>query len=256
MGIATLDGPVMTKDIRTAHVQVACDICGRTLLRGERAETYLAGGSRREVCELCAPRARHEGWVREGAALERGTRSASGERRRSVLARLRRPARPGESAASPGDPPPPAPRSGGTGWRGASRSEEEAAPSPQRPELPAAARREPRQVRAVPTSAGGRTATAVERFNASEHARTVSGVARSLGAPFVVVRPLAGDDDGSLVSIVVSWELCWYRYEVDVAGGGSSVRPAGQGYELDELAEEDRVEPNAAADEYGALALL
>jgi len=108
----------------------------------------------------------------------------------------------------------------------------------------------------VPTSAGGRTTTAVERFNASEHPRTVAGVARSLGAPYVVVRPLAGDDDGSLVSIVVSWELCWYRYEVDVAGGSTSVRPAGQGYELDELAHEDRVEPNASADEYGALALL
>ena len=38
-----------TKDIRTAQVQVSCDVCGRTLLRGERAETYLAGGSRRQV---------------------------------------------------------------------------------------------------------------------------------------------------------------------------------------------------------------
>ncbi|HET6449628.1 MAG TPA: hypothetical protein VFG31_11025, partial [Conexibacter sp.] len=79
-----------TKDIRTAHVQVSCDVCGRTLLRGEHAETYLAGGSRRQVCELCTARALHEGWVREGAALERATRSFGGERRRSLLGRLRR----------------------------------------------------------------------------------------------------------------------------------------------------------------------
>ncbi|MGB2712126.1 MAG: hypothetical protein WBC33_11500, partial [Conexibacter sp.] len=76
-----------TKDIRTASAHVTCDVCGRTLLRGEHAETYLAGGSRRQVCDLCAPRAIHEGWVREGIALERGTRSAASERRRSLLYR-------------------------------------------------------------------------------------------------------------------------------------------------------------------------
>lgn len=235
MAVATLDA-VLTKDIRTAHVQVACDICGRTLLRGERVETYLAGGSRREVCELCAPRARHEGWMREGAALERGARSAAGERRRSVLARLRRPQRPEDERA------------------GTLLGEVQMPPQPSSPAPPAP--REPRQVRAVPTSTEQRNATALERFNASEHARTISGVARSLGSPVVVVQPLAGDDDGSLVSIVISWELCWYRYEIDVSGGSTSVRPAGQGYELDELAVEERVEPNAVADEYGALALI
>ena len=59
----------------------------------------------------------------------------------------------------------------------------------------------------------------------------------------------------SVVVIVVAWELCWYRYEVDVSGGATSVRLSGQGYELEELEHEDRVEPNAAADEYGTLAL-
>ena len=37
------------------------------------------------------------------------------------------------------------------------------------------------------------------------------------------------------MAIVVSWELCWYRYEVDLSDGGAAVRLAGQGYELTEI---------------------
>ena len=47
---------------------------------------------------------------------------------------------------------------------------------------------------------------ALEVFNAGEHPRRVAGVARSLGAPSVTVRPLA--ESGSAVTIVVAWELC------------------------------------------------
>jgi len=104
----------------------------------------------------------------------------------------------------------------------------------------------------VPTSVEQRGVSAIECFNRSEHPRTVAGVARSLGAPVVVVRP--SDEQNSLIAIVVSWELCWYRYEVDLSDGGTAVRLAGQGYEPEEIPVEDRVEPNAAADEYGTLA--
>jgi hypothetical protein len=233
---------VATKDIRTAHVHVACDVCGRTLLRGEHADTYLAGGSRRQVCELCTPRAVHEGWVREGAALERGTRSVAGARRRSLLVRLRRP----RDEAPLAVPAPPASRSGGNGWR-APREEAAAERADRTREAPA---RAGRHVRAVPSSAEQRTVAAIERFNASEHPRTIAGVARSLGAPVVVARPLPEHE--GLVSIVVSWELCWYRYEIDLSDD-AAVRGTGQGYELDELAVEDRVASNAAVDEYGTL---
>src|ERR1700742_4158987 len=57
-----------TRDIRTNQLDVACDVCGRTLLRGEHAEHYLAGGERRRVCDLCTSRAQHEGWIRESGA--------------------------------------------------------------------------------------------------------------------------------------------------------------------------------------------
>jgi hypothetical protein len=231
-----------TKDIRTAHVQVSCDVCGRTLLRGERAETYLAGGSRRQVCELCTARAVHEGWVREGVALERTTRSYGGERRRSLLGRLWRSGADHRADDARVIAPAKTPNGSGNAWHEPAETHE---PSPALPP-------EPRQVHAVPASVEQRTVSAIERFNRSEHPRIVAGVARSLGAPVVVVRPT--DEQDSLMSIVVSWELCWYRYEVDLSDGGAAVRLTGQGYELSEIPVADRVEANAAADEYGTLA--
>jgi hypothetical protein len=54
--------------------------------------------------------------------------------------------------------------------------------------------------------------------------------------------------------VVVSWELCWYRYEADLSDDQPSVRVADQGYELDQLAA-DELQPNAVADEHGRLAL-
>ena len=60
----------------------------------------------------------------------------------------------------------------------------------------------PREVHAVPTNAELKVTRALELFNASEHPKTVSGVARSLGAPDVSVG--ARSDDGALVEIVVA----------------------------------------------------
>ena len=78
-----------TRAIRTSTTQAACDVCGRTLLRGERAEIYLSGGARRSVCELCTSRALHGGWVREGEVPEYDEASARPDRRRSLFGRLR-----------------------------------------------------------------------------------------------------------------------------------------------------------------------
>ena len=45
----------MKKELRPVHDAVSCDVCGRTILKGEHAEWYLApGGHRRQVCDLCA----------------------------------------------------------------------------------------------------------------------------------------------------------------------------------------------------------
>ncbi len=92
-------------------------------------------------------------------------------------------------------------------------------------------------MRAVPTSVEQKVVSAAELFNESEHPRTVAGVARSLGAPDVCVLPSSSRP--SLVTLVVSWELCWYRFEVDLSDEVPGVRSAGQGYELSELDPEE-----------------
>jgi hypothetical protein len=223
---------VTRKDTTPKHVVIVCAVCGRTLLRGEHAVTYLAGGDRKEVCELCTARANHQGWIRESASLEMGQRTRDHDERRPLRARLARRSR--AAAARRAEPPEAADGGYALGDGGVIESDPD------------------RQVHAVPTSGDLKSSRALELFNGSEHPRTVAGVARSLGEPMVAVRPL--ELHPSVVAIVVSWELCWYRYEVDLANG-AGVRVAGQGYELDELEPEEQAQ-NAAADEHGELALM
>jgi hypothetical protein len=202
-----------TRDIRTNQVDISCDVCGRTLLRGERAEAYLAGGERRQVCELCTVRAFFDKF------------RARRERAREVA----------DAAEAEAGAAPPAPEG---------REPQHEPP----PDLP----RRPRHVRAVPTNAELKVERALEVFNASEHTRTVGGIARSLGAPEVSARPLA--DRPSVVGIAVMWELSWYRFEIDLSDEAGGVRQVAQGAELSELDPEELV-GNAAADERGLLHL-
>jgi hypothetical protein len=235
-----------TRDIHTNQLDVACDVCGRTLLRGEHAEHYLAGGERRMVCDLCTARAQHEGWIRESGADDVELRQPHRERGRSLIDRLR--ARRRASAAG---------SSAGGRWPGgASREPDEHEPDPHvddhHPPARPEPRREPRHIRAVPTNADLKMQRALDVFNASDHTRTVGGVARSLGAPAVSVRPRP--DRPAVVAITVMWELSWYRFEVDLSDEAGGVRREAQGDELAELAPEEQ-EVNAAADERGALHL-
>ena len=238
-----------TTDIRTNQTEVACDICGRTLLRGEHAETFLTAGQRREVCDLCTARAVHEGWIRESGADDLELRHPRGDGRgRSFIDRFRaRRERAREvndeieaQTVAPEPPPAAAPRR-----REREREREEDTGAHEAP-------RRPRHVRAVPTNADLKMERALEVFNDSDHTRTVGGVARSLGAPAVSVRPLP--ERPSVVAIAVMWELSWYRYEVDLSDEAGGVRRDAQGDELSELSDEERV-VNAAADERGGLHL-
>ena len=250
------------KSITTSRAAVACDVCGRTLLRGEHADAFIANGSRRMVCELCTARAANEGWIREGADNALGVRRNGPRHGRSLLGRLKPPRRPppaevelpyrrrissnvdrivpGTHTTTPVEHDEPAVTDG------ARSREADAARSA------AVESREPRHIHAVPTNADLKMARALDVFNKSAHPRRIAGVARSLGTPIVSVLP--SEVEGAIVSIVVGWELCWYRYEVDLADEAAGVRVLGQGAELSELTAAEQA-ANAVADERGRLVL-
>ncbi len=258
------------RTIVTSHPDVACDVCGRRLLRGEQPDVFLGGGQRRVVCELCTSRATHEGWRRETEAHTPRSRAKHPQRGRSLLGKLRQRREPVPPVRAPDiDVDPSGPESETTvdaewtqiGAEWAEVEEEWTEPQQSRDAAePATAHdpaAEPQQSRdaaeppAAHDPADVSVQQALEVFNAGEHPRRLAGVARSLGAPSVRATRTAE----AKVAIVVAWELCWYRYEIDVASDSQDAQLTAEGMELEELPGEDRI-ANAVADERGALSLL
>ncbi len=262
-----------TRTIVTSQPDVACDVCERRLLRGEQPDIFLAAGRRRIVCELCAPRAAHEGWQRESQSQSLTLPPLRPRRGRSLIDKLRQVARP-----APAEDPLAAPEAAAiadaplsdheqpydfldgyapaSGEPDAAPLEADAASAP--PELgePALEREDPFSFgEPFPREAAAADADfelALEIFNASEFPRRVAGVARSLGAPAVNIR--SSEHVDGAVAIVVAWELCWYRYEVDLVDESAPAQVIAQGTELSELAAAEQI-ANAGADDSGALAL-
>jgi hypothetical protein len=278
-----------TRTIVTSQPDVACDVCARRLLRGEHSDVFVSAGRRRIVCELCAPRATHAGWLRESASQPVSLPPVRPRRGGGLFERLRRVAQPAAPAASEAID--------GAASLGAASAldgvssldragadtRDAAFPTdmPAREHAPVDGRDEaiadgfaemtvetaPHPASASPVAAPAQMASetapaheapsaylreALEVFNASEFPRRVAGVVRSLGAPLVTVR--SAEHLASVVRIVVAWELCWYCYEVDLSEPEAQTQVIAQGTELAELAREDRV-GNAAAIDGGSLTL-
>ena len=240
----------MKKELRPVHDAVSCDVCGRTILKGERAEWYLApGGHRRQVCDLCAARAQHGGWIRESGAGDLPARMPRNEPRRGVLGRLRkrRPATAAEEQARLAEQE--ATYGSGNGTEppdDGGRLKPD--PVPEVEERPRSRPQSPRHVRAVPTTAEVKVERALELFNGSSHQRTVAGLARTLGPPWVSALP--DPNQASAVSVLVAWELSWYRYRVDLGDEADPVMMLDKGEELDQIEEPFRVW-NAGLDDDG-----
>jgi hypothetical protein len=235
------------KELRPVHDAVSCDICGRTILKGERAEWYLApGGDRRQVCDLCAVRAQHHGWIRESGAGDLPARVPRNEPRRGVLGRLRR-RRPEPSEDESRLAEQEAMYGAGNGVEPTESPPEESASAPP-PRAPRTRPQAPRHVRAVPTTAEVKVERALELFNGSGHQRTVAGLARTLGQPWVTALP--DPNQSSAVSVLVAWELSWYRYRVDLGDEADPVMMLDKGEEIDQIDESLRAW-NAALDADG-----
>ena len=104
----------------------------------------------------------------------------------------------------------------------------------------------------MPTNAQVKVPRALELFNGSSHSRTIAGIARSLGEPWVSARP--APEAPSEVVIVVAWELSWYRYRVDLGDADDPVGLLDKGEEVGEIDVSDR-DWNAAADSDGRLSV-
>jgi hypothetical protein len=238
-----------TRSIVTSQPDVECDVCERRLLRGEQPDHFIAAGRRRIVCELCAPRAAHEGWMRETDATPLTLPPMRPRRGRSLFDRLVGAARSGTPSSAPARTssengrgrPTPYDLFGGEGTAEPAESIGDGAVSPTASVEPEAHR-----------PPAGYLDRAVDVFNASEYPRRVAGVSRSLGEPIVSVR--SAEHLASVVRIVVAWELSWYRYEVDLSEEPASAQAIGQGTELEQLEREER-EGNAQAHASGMLIL-
>jgi hypothetical protein len=190
-----------------------CEVCGRTILEGERTRRYVSpDGEQREVCDLCRGRVEAARWVRADradipASAER--EPASGRARqwlaeRAARARLALDETRRRAAEGAGP-----------------RAEREAPRIPHGPDTPE------RRLR-----------RAIDEFNDSEHRRTVAGLTRSLGEPRVAaVTPVDAPHD---VRLTVAWDLSWYQWEVRLADEPARVRSVAKGSELEQLAESDR----------------
>lgn len=224
----------------------ACDVCGRTVLRGERVVRYLTPDREpHDVCALCRDEAEEAGWVKAGSAGSAALPPPA--RRRGALAGLRRRWRAaGETGERPARAAPRPPREPRPEPPAARAPEPEPSPAPPEPRPAPAAAPTPVADPPVAETPELRMRRAVESFNDSDMRRVVAGLMRSLGPPLAAIR-----DEREGVEVTVAWELSWYRWRLS-PNGGAEPREVGKGDGVAEL-EDEGIDWNASVDAQGGL---
>ena len=241
-----------------------CEVCGRTLLKGEQLHEYVTPhGQRLGVCVLCRARAEASGWIPaeeySSVAHEPAGRGRRGQALRERLGRAAARARSTARASLGGAKGEGGAEDGGTGSaaakppRATSPSEGRPAKRPHQPPERGAA---PQPTERPAPSRRRRGPEAIMRhavglFNSSEECRKVAGLIRSLGEPQAAVLP---DPSRQIALITVAWELSWYQWEVTDEGHREPVREVAKGSDVAELSEDARAW-NAAVAEDGRLRL-
>ncbi len=208
----------------------SCAVCGRTILAGERTHNYLtAEGRQRTVCELCRARAERVGWVAEEDA---GQLDSDRPRRRSTgLRSLFKGFDRGRGEEAP--PPTDASVAQEAQQSGDGPAEEESVETHPNPDPAAPGAHIGRGGPKLPESPQSRLHEAVRRFNLSEASRTMAGLMRTLGEPWVSVGASAGSP--SEARVTVAWELSWYQWGVDLSDELRPVFSLDKGNEIDQL---------------------
>ena len=209
----------------------ACDVCGRHMLSGERTREYVTPhDDRRAVCDLCRAKVHSAGWVRADLAEHQRPKEEAKDKPRRRLRWRPRVKLVREREGRETD--------GGRDRGGTTVQQRRPRPSQRRPGSPETPERRIRR--------------ALERFNSSEHRRTVAGLTRSLGNPRVAaITPAEAPDQ---VRLTVAWDLSWYQWEVELSEQETAVHSLGTGKEVSELGAADRAW-NAWAGDDGRLQL-
>ncbi|HEY7150829.1 MAG TPA: hypothetical protein VH391_04035 [Solirubrobacterales bacterium] len=271
----------------------ACDVCSRTLLKGERLHEYVSPqGQRFGACVHCRTRAEASGWIPaeqwgtfaheppsrggRGAALRRRLGQVASRARRGAgsgrsVPKVEPPSPPetdakpvvarepaDEASAGPEEVPASGPVAAEATEARAPRPKQTRAPrprpQPKRAKRPASKADPAPQAQPAPKPRRGPEAIMRAAVERFNSSEEPHKVAGLIRSLGEPQAAVRPDPSRQLALVTVAWELSWYQWEVSANGDDESVREVAKGNEVSELNDEARAW-NAAVGDDGSLRL-